>query len=88
MALESEEDSGGYLREDSRTCSSEVVEEGGLTGWEPLASGRNSQTSRWMVLVVSDLSAQWPFRMYWLKDRLQRCPDAIEQDGSWSLGAF
>lgn len=59
-----------------------------MTGWEPLALGSDSQTSRWIVLVVSDLSAQWPFQMYWLENWVQRCPDAIAQDGSWSLGAF
>lgn len=52
-----------------------------MTGWEPLASGSDSQTSRWTVLTVPDLSVLWAFRMYWLEDRLQRCPDTLVQNG-------
>lgn len=63
----------------------------GLTGWEPLAAGSDSQTSGRILLAVPNPSVLWLFQMCWLEeDWLQRCPDALHRTvcPSGPLGAL
>lgn len=82
-----EGDSAQCLRAEDSRAGTFRVEVGGESA-AGLMSGSSlySQTSRWIVLAVPNLSALWLFWMYWLEDWLQRYPDVFAQDGLFFRG--